>query len=1057
MSINIRFISAGAGSGKTYRLTKDLKKLLADKKVRPSGVIATTFTRLAAEELRQRVRQELMASGQSSHIKTATQMGQAMIGTVNGVCGELLLRFAFEAGLSADQKVLEEKDGNRLFGEALASVLGKQTERIRKLNAVSHRLQIVNQDNSLNWRQEVLNLVNSARANNMSPSQLSDWGKDSANTLLANFPKASKRDMDSELLQAVNNALGSIDTEVDTTKGTATYLTFLNGIRAGLTQHRLTWAEWVKTSKTGPTKKSSELAEPVQSLAANFEKHPQLHHDIQYFCEEVFSVAAQSLDAYQRLKEKQGMLDFVDQEQRLYELLDHPHVIETLTDELDLLLVDEFQDTSPIQLALFMKLATLAKQVIWVGDIKQSIYSFRGSDPSLMLAVLEKLKDQGGQTDNLASSWRSRPSLVKYTNEIFISAFSDSLQEEQVALKPERKELTDEPAIAYWHLHGRNKAVRASALILGIQNLVASQHEIIDKQSGNPRSANYGDIAVLCRTNVNLNVIAEAMTDGGIPVTYRRTGLLNTPEGVLVMAGLRRVADPLDTLASAEIRTLTTGESPEAWLEDRIQFLESDLPAYQWGESGDAILPPLNNLKELRETLKYLSPVEVLELVISRADIRRIIISWGPNKPRTGQRLQNVDSLIEYAQQYEDHCNTRNLAATVSGLILWLYELQNDDEDQQAEHASRDSVTLVTHHRAKGLEWPVVISMDLDSKLKPKLWGLSVQPCTNDFDIDNPLNDRSLRYWTWPFGLQSTSINVKDELEASNHGLQAQQAAIEETRRLLYVSLTRPRDLLVIPLSGKNPGGEWLDTLGADWMLPTGDSLVLPSKEIIPTQYLELSAPDEVQISKMGFEINWLDSTKPHDSNILPLFISPSSAAPSEHGKMGEVIELGESIPITKVIDYSLLGTAIHNIIATEIRQPDDDAGSRTKNILKTYGLLEIVNVGDIICASRCFIEKINTLFKPINLYTEYPVNFIHQTGQITRGFIDLLIETEQGWLIIDHKSSDLKKSDWEGSATSYSGQLSLYQQAVNAASSKQTIGTWIYFPVAGGLVEIIT
>ena len=64
MSINIRFISAGAGSGKTYRLTKDLKKLLADKKVRPSGVIATTFTRLAAEELRQRVRQELMASGQ---------------------------------------------------------------------------------------------------------------------------------------------------------------------------------------------------------------------------------------------------------------------------------------------------------------------------------------------------------------------------------------------------------------------------------------------------------------------------------------------------------------------------------------------------------------------------------------------------------------------------------------------------------------------------------------------------------------------------------------------------------------------------------------------------------------------------------------------------------------------------------------------------------------------------------------------------------------------------------------------------------------------------------
>ena len=86
MSKHIRFISAGAGSGKTYRITEELQAMLADGSVSPSGVIATTFTRLAATELRERVRQKLIEDGNAAQ---AAQMGQALIGTVNGVCGEL--------------------------------------------------------------------------------------------------------------------------------------------------------------------------------------------------------------------------------------------------------------------------------------------------------------------------------------------------------------------------------------------------------------------------------------------------------------------------------------------------------------------------------------------------------------------------------------------------------------------------------------------------------------------------------------------------------------------------------------------------------------------------------------------------------------------------------------------------------------------------------------------------------------------------------------------------------------------------------------------------------
>ena len=111
MTSNIHFISAGAGSGKTYTLTEKLEELLSKGEVSPAGVIATTFTRLAAGELKERVRQKLIESGK---LTTANQMEQSLIGTVNSVCGELLSRFTFEAGLPPDQTVVEESQGSVL-------------------------------------------------------------------------------------------------------------------------------------------------------------------------------------------------------------------------------------------------------------------------------------------------------------------------------------------------------------------------------------------------------------------------------------------------------------------------------------------------------------------------------------------------------------------------------------------------------------------------------------------------------------------------------------------------------------------------------------------------------------------------------------------------------------------------------------------------------------------------------------------------------------------------------------------------------------------------------
>ena len=135
MPAQIRFVSAGAGSGKTFALTKILSEELAAKRARPAGVIATTFTRKAAAELRERVRSHLIGEGE---YQMANAMGQARIGTVNGVCGGLLERFAFEAGLPTELRVLDEMRAKRLLGEAIDVAV--ESRQLTELLEVARRM-----------------------------------------------------------------------------------------------------------------------------------------------------------------------------------------------------------------------------------------------------------------------------------------------------------------------------------------------------------------------------------------------------------------------------------------------------------------------------------------------------------------------------------------------------------------------------------------------------------------------------------------------------------------------------------------------------------------------------------------------------------------------------------------------------------------------------------------------------------------------------------------------------------------------------------------------------
>ena len=156
---------------------------------------------------------------------------------------------------------------------------------------------------------------------------------------------------------------------------------------------------------TGHDSRSCARAKSVQVLCRTCRRASQpspntpaaSHDDLERFITQAFACAAEALERFSEFKRDRGLIDFADQEALALELLRRPEVRERLSEWFDLLMVDEFQDTSPIQLAVFLEMAKVVKKSLWVGDQKQAIFGFRQTDPALVNAVIEVIRPGHGR------------------------------------------------------------------------------------------------------------------------------------------------------------------------------------------------------------------------------------------------------------------------------------------------------------------------------------------------------------------------------------------------------------------------------------------------------------------------------------------------------------------------------------------------------------------------------------------------------------------------------------------------------------------------------------
>jgi ATP-dependent exoDNAse (exonuclease V) beta subunit len=419
---NIRLLSAGAGSGKTYRLTNELFDFLDPQgkyKYTPSEVIATTFTRMAAGELRDRVRRKILETG---HHEIVDLLDQALIGTVNSVGGQLLSQFAFEGGLSPVLNVIEDVEKQSLFNLSLTEVISG--EAANELDYLSSRFSTTGDD----IRGKVATLVDMARSNGMDGPKLIAARDSSISTMLDKLPAPENSMEDAARFfvrefPALDRAIAS---GTDVTGKTAGAMEELKSFVYNMTHYpaSVAWYDLAKVCKLSPGKKSQDLFEPFMELASDHLSFREFQDDLRKYISFVFDKAIAALCLFQEYKRRRGVIDFADQEAEVLRLLDQEDVKTRFRRQYKVLMVDEFQDTSPIQLALFLKISSLVEHVVWVGDPKQAIYGFRGTDSTLINAVVRRLGTPG-EKDFLTESRRSRPDLVNFVNDVFYEAFKN--------------------------------------------------------------------------------------------------------------------------------------------------------------------------------------------------------------------------------------------------------------------------------------------------------------------------------------------------------------------------------------------------------------------------------------------------------------------------------------------------------------------------------------------------------------------------------------------------------------------------------------------------------
>ncbi len=803
-------VTAGAGSGKTRILVERYIGILrSDPGIGPGSILALTFTEKAASEMKERVKasvKEMASSEGGRWFKVLEELDSADISTIHSFCTRIVRALPVPCGVDPDFRVLTETETSEMINDVLNEMFtseGEESPALRRL--------IV--DYGMGWTASLLK------------GMLRDMGKTSLTVGSADFRKISLEHLETGLRSSREEVLGELpdlipslmdikdmdvpdvpsDKAVQVMVQLASVFRFLNTYsgtagekvellsllydRRNVLMNQGTKEK--RASNLGNSKVwQSDLGRVRDALSVLF-SFIFRHRDVLPFIvdgdlsrraherlTDISVVFSRFRERFQEEKAEANGLDFSDQISLAISLLesDEEGILTSMRSRFDHLLVDEFQDTDPDQWKLVNLLWDSGRfsRLFIVGDPKQSIYGFRSADVRLFLRAQGVLAGHAeGKTVVLDRNFRSRREIMEFVNSLFPSIMGEGSDKWGVPFDPLDPH------------HGQGGSISVQ-IVLGTRGSEAREGteaaRTIKKavrgwnvfEEGVERPMRFSDIAVLVPTRKGINHYEDAFRIQNIPFqVYKGKGFFERQEVDDVLTLLAFLSNPLDDLALA---ALLKGPF--------FGFSDEDLMRVA-AQTGDTLLYKLSLIHEHGNDHSMI--IRFMDLAGSlppHMALGEILRSSGVYASMGGRREgRNLDRLLEWAQGEITASTIHELASRLKRLVE-----SPPTEGEPPLNVEEDSVTIMTIHSAKGLEWPMVIVLGMNHEPRGG-WG---SPYI--LDPDRGLSIKVADHRTGEFVKTPSWTETEEEAAVKE---------MEERKRQLYVACTRARDHLV--LSGAVP------------------------------------------------------------------------------------------------------------------------------------------------------------------------------------------------------------------------------------------------------------
>jgi len=1158
-------VSAAAGSGKTAVLIERIASLIIRDKVEVDQLLVVTFTNAAAGEMRERLikrlRQEYLINDSKYIRNQIGKVQKASISTIHAYCIELIRRNFHILDIDPNFKIADESNMSLLREEILEELMEESYE-MGEENFYKLIEMYTNNKNDDGLRTLILELYYFSQSK---PNPI-EWLRKSVDSYKCDIREFKDSENLKYLLEDIKidlnglTAIAKFALDYCVENDLVEYLPFAEEEYNSLLN--LCEVEWVEVeeligamqqiqfkrlaSVRGERKKIiEEYAEVykdkrkkikldidkiskkygVVNLELEIYKMNQLYEPLKYLIDLVQKFSSR----FKEEKNEKIVLDFNDIEHYAIEVLENDEISKKEMKRYRYIFLDEYQDTNEIQETIISKIKQ-SKNLFQVGDVKQSIYRFRLADPTIFINKrkhYEKTQDSN-QVIHLFKNFRSRSNLLDGINELFKGIMSEKLGEVEYSEKEylnagivfesegnknlsvelicKDKDLVEKENIDETLKNFSKIEKEALYIASRIKDLI--QEKTYDAKLGELRDVKYRDIVILLRAvRSSAMIFSDIFLEEGIPLYVDDTeGYLDSLE-VSLLVNLLKIIDnrnydiPLISVLRSPVFKFETDELIKIRIEDReVSYYEATLRYVENNE--DELSDRLKNFYSKIDKWEKRSKLVKLSDLFWEILIETNFYYFVAALPGGKQRQANIRLLIDRANEFE-----KSSFGGLFDFIRYTKKLKNQNQDFSAAKIigeNEDVVRIMSIHKSKGLEFPIVICACMAKKF-------------NQQDLRKKLIMHK------DFGLATQYVDTENRQYEGTLLLEIMKQAIKienlsEEMRILYVAMTRAVDKLILTgyvsdidkkVKAWNDYPELYvlrqDSSYLDWLmrvlLQTNASQNLIESNVSTaifrknkTNYninviyeSELvrnykNKVESLEIFRSGLEKKVLDNEQlkktienslnwKYDHRKLCHLKRKYSVSEINMSSNSEILDKDRVKKITteKSLDFKNRGILLHLILEKII----DENLNNLKELEDVKKFMNSFNQSDNLLLKTDYENIYNytqsKLFKRLKqssrVFKEQP--FVLKESSVIlgselegetiliQGIIDLFFETEQGVVLVDYKSGGGSYMSDEYIKNKYYKQIQLYKKAIEKILNCKVVEAYLYMIETGKLVQI--